>query len=509
VLLDLCFYTGRVTEQSDRKTAGMPEGRDGDTDPNQYFGLQILERIHGEFPDLPVIILSSMPREEISREFTSKGAFGFLPREREDSPELLKEYIWRHGLIRDETGEVVGCSKSLLLTLRSARRAASNRRNVLIRGERGAGKELLARYVWREGRRDSTRPFVIVNSAALSPTLFASELFGIKRRVATGVEERGGMIPSANKGDLFFDEIRDMSPEAQAGVLRVLEDRQIIPVGARTPIQVDVRFLSATNADVEEMAATGLFRPDLLDRLREGGAIFLPPLRARKADIPLLVEKFVQQAQELNSRAMKRDIDEGALDKIHSYDWPGNIRELRNCIFEAINSYPDVEHLVAEHIRLPEPHGRRSEIESSLSTEPPSISGVPPGTMDEIFHQLSRVTFDSTPVAQLSGKLTRLQSIFARIMAEYLRAALIATRKLDLQNLKGKPLIHPAAKLMTGNASLSASKAADIVKKLLGIHPESAQQILSDPILKEAYEIAVRLRPRRAKQQRKARNKAL
>jgi Sigma-54 interaction domain len=207
ILLDLCFYTGMVTAASARITSGMPEGRPGDDHPASYFGLQILEAIQTEFPDLPVVILSSKSRDEVSREFSAKGALGFLAREHVRSPELLKEYLLRHGLIPDDSGEIVGHSPSLLLALRTARRVALSRRNILIRGERGTGKELLARYIHRH-RSDvpQRRELVTVDSGTLSPSLFASELFGHKRGAFTGADrDREGRIVQAHGGDLFLD----------------------------------------------------------------------------------------------------------------------------------------------------------------------------------------------------------------------------------------------------------------------------------------------------------------
>ena len=186
VLLDLCFYTGKVTPESNRKASGMPEGRLDDDDPRQYFGLDLLKAIHARFPDLPVVILSSKPREQVSREFSQLGALAFLPRGIENGVNLLRDYIWRHGLIPDESGEIVGHSKALLMTLRAARRAASDRRNILIRGERGTGKELLARYIHRHSvQQQEQHPLVTVDSGALSPQLYGSELFGHKRGAFT------------------------------------------------------------------------------------------------------------------------------------------------------------------------------------------------------------------------------------------------------------------------------------------------------------------------------------
>ena len=353
VLLDLCFYTGRVTIESDRRAVGMPEGRDGDDDPERYFGVQILATLKDNFPDLPVVILSSKSRKEVSRDIAYLGALAFLPRDNVNSPDLLRDYIWTHGLIQDTSGAVVGQSRELLLALRAARRGASTRRNVLIRGERGTGKELLARYIHRQTVGPSDTPFVVVNSAVLAPELFASELFGIERGVATGVEQRPGLIQAGTGGDLFLDEISDMQAQVQGGVLRVIEERQFTPVGGRMHQSVNVRFLSATNSELESLVATAVFRHDLLDRLIEGGTVFLPALRDRKADIPLLVERFLRDAESTHPRAMNRAVDPETVDALMLHDWPGNIRELRNCVFNAVINYPDVEHLVPVHLRLP------------------------------------------------------------------------------------------------------------------------------------------------------------
>jgi hypothetical protein len=234
VLLDLCFYTGRVTEESHRRTPGMPEGRPGDDDPRRYFGLTLLEAIHREFPELPVLILSSKPRDEVSLEFSRRGALGFIARDDLRGPEILQDALWQHGLIPDPSADLVGTSLPVLLALREARRASAHRSNLLIRGERGTGKELLAGYVHRVSERDATqpaRPFVVVNSAVLRTDLFSSELFGIEPKTATGVDGKIGLVEAADGGDLFMDEIADMPPEAQASALRVLQDRQITLAG--------------------------------------------------------------------------------------------------------------------------------------------------------------------------------------------------------------------------------------------------------------------------------------
>jgi len=489
----------------------MPQGRDGDDDPGQYFGLRLLDEIVHEFPDLPVVILSSKSRDEVSLQFTSKGALGFLPREDEGSPELLRELIWRHGLVPDITGDIVGHSKSLLLALRAARRAAVNRQNILIRGERGTGKELFARYIHKHGRRGSSAPFVPVNSSVLSPTLYASELFGITRRVATNVDGREGLITAADGGFLFFDEIGDMLPETQSGILRVLEDREVTPVGSRNSYPVDVRFLSATNMDIEGKASIGSFRSDLLDRLREGGTVYLPPLRERKEDIPLLVEKIVREAENENPAALKRQIEKEAVQKICSYAWPGNVRQLRSAILNAVHNHPDVEHLVPGHIQLPAAQEASREMAFVAEQFSPLPAGQAQNGHDDDLNELISVldshVFDPAKPTELAGKLRGIEEAFARLIARYLKAALVATRQATPDNPDGKIRIHPAVKLMLNDNSLPATKAADTVKQLLQISPEATTLMLEDPILREAYEVALRLRPKKPRNQKQKESK--
>lgn len=506
ILLDLCFYTGRVTQESNRRTLGMPEGREGDDGPEQYFGLRLLDEIVHQFPDLPVVILSSKSRDEVSLEFTSKGALGFLPREDERSPELLREMIWRHGLVPDSTGDIVGHSKSLLLALRAARRAALNRQNILIRGERGTGKELFARYIYKHGRKGPSAPFVPVNSSVLMPTLYASELFGITKRVATNVDGREGLIMAADGGFLFFDEIGDMLPETQSGILRVLEYREVTPVGSRNSYPVDVRFLSATNMDIEGKASIGSFRSDLLDRLREGGTVYLPPLRERKDDIPLLVEMFVREAENENPAALKRQIESKALEKISSYAWPGNIRQLRSTILNSVNNHPDVEHLVPGHIQIPAGQEPKQVMVSIAEQSYSSLTGEAQQaheTLDGLMGALDDLAFDPTKPGELAGKLRRIEEAFARLIARYLKATLEATRQSTPDNPDGKVRIHPAVKLMMNDNSLPATKAADTVKQLLRICPDAITLMLEDPILKEAYDVALRLRPKKPQSQKR------
>jgi DNA-binding NtrC family response regulator len=505
VLLDLCFYTGMVTKRSDKSQSGMPEGRASDDDPRQYFGLRILERLHADLPELPVIILSSKQREEVSQSFTAHGALGFIPRTDSASPEKLRDYLWRHGLTPDASGQIVGNSPALLLALRAARRAAVDRRNVLIRGERGAGKELLAAYMNRNAAKEKQgRPLVTVDSGTLTPSLFGSELFGHVKGAYTGADRaREGRIVQADGGDLFLDEIGNLPPDVQTGLLRVLETRLVVPVGSNFGHEVDVRFIAATNEDIELKAATGGgFRADLLDRLREGGTIVLPPLKERREDIPLLVEQFVRQAETAHTGALRRKIGSDAMEKLCFYDWPGNIRELRNCILKAVNDHPDVEHLVPGHLifateAIPVQSfviPQKAHTGQGQGTPADATNGV---KLTDIIALLEHADVNPAETSSWAGQWPELQRGYAGITLRLLRAALIATRRVTPQNPEGGIKIHPAIKLLTGDSAITATKAADMVKRIFSGIPESVRaEAMRDPTLKAAHETAIRLRPR-------------
>ncbi|MCX7176046.1 MAG: sigma 54-interacting transcriptional regulator [Proteobacteria bacterium] len=435
VLLDLCFYTGAVTPASDGAFAGMPEGRPGDDDSGRYFGLTILERLRVECPDLPVVVLSSKQREEVSRSFTAGGALGFISRTDTAGPARLREFLWRHGLTPDHSGGIVGTSLPLLLALRAARRAATDRRNVLIRGERGTGKDLMARYLSRSGEIDTNQPpFIVVDSGALAPSLWASELFGHVRGAFTGADrERQGRIVQADKGDLFLDEIGNMPTDVQTGLLRVIETREVVPLGASSGREVDVRFISATNEEIERRAELGAgFRADLLDRLVSGGTIWLPPLRERRSDIPLLVEKFIREAEAGRKGALVRQVAPEALAALVSYDWPGNVRELRSVVFDAVNSHADVEHLVVGHLRFRKDGSKGRNDDSAVPALRPVAFD--PGTLaddgipsdnDKVI-SLARPFIRRENPGELNGSFDRLVAGFHEQLADAVEACLAA-----------------------------------------------------------------------------------
>ncbi|MGD0131687.1 MAG: sigma 54-interacting transcriptional regulator [Bryobacteraceae bacterium] len=230
--------------------------------------------------------------------------------------------------------EIVGTSRSLKAVLSRIAKVAPTDSTVLITGETGTGKELIARAIHKRSQR-SGRPFVSVNCAALPPTLVLSELFGHEKGAFTGATQRRlGRFEMADGGTIFLDEVGELLPDAQAALLRVLQEREFERVGGGQPIHTDVRVIAATNRDLNATLANGTFRRDLLYRLNVF-PIEMPPLRERKDDILMLVEYFVQRYA---NRAGKNilSIDQKTLDLLQSYDWPGNIRELQNVIERSI-----------------------------------------------------------------------------------------------------------------------------------------------------------------------------
>jgi PAS domain S-box-containing protein len=253
----------------------------------------------------------------------------------------LKEQLYRENLaLRDEVDrasmfeEIVGTSKQLKTVLARIAKVAPTDSTVLITGETGTGKELIARAVHKRSQR-SGHAFVSVNCAALAPSLISSELFGHEKGAFTGaVQRRLGRFEMADGGTIFLDEVGELLPDTQAALLRVLQEREFERVGGGRSVQVDVRVIAATNRDLNAAVAKGTFRQDLFYRLNVF-PIEVPPLRERKEDLLMLIEYFVQRYA---NRAGKniRSIDKKALDLLQSYEWPGNIRELQNVIERSV-----------------------------------------------------------------------------------------------------------------------------------------------------------------------------
>jgi len=242
----------------------------------------------------------------------------------------LREQIDRESMFED----IVGSSEALRKVLRQVAKVASSDSTVLILGETGTGKELIARAIHRRSNR-SERAFIGVNCAAIPPSLIASELFGHERGAFTGATQRRlGRFESANGGTIFLDEVGDLPPEIQIALLRVLQEREIERVGGNKLISIDVRVLAATNRDLDALVAEGKFRQDLLYRLSVV-PIRMPSLRERREDIPLLVEYFIGRFGKKAGKKF-RTIDKKTVGLFESYQWPGNVRELQNVIERAV-----------------------------------------------------------------------------------------------------------------------------------------------------------------------------
>jgi DNA-binding NtrC family response regulator len=310
-------------------------------------GLDVLAACAEADPALPVVLLTAYATVELAVDAMRAGAFDFIAKP--FRPEVVRavvrravehiELVRENELLKDEirrlgaSDELLGRSASVQELHRKIVRVAPTNATVLITGETGTGKELVARAIHRGSPRASNA-FVAINCAAFPETLLESELFGHEKGSFTGADRaRQGLFEAAHQGTLFLDEAGEMPLSLQAKLLRVLTDNQIMRVGARTPRTVDVRIVAATHRDLPQRVQEGLFREDLYYRLAVV-PIAVPPLRDRADDIPLLVEYFLGRAAR-DLRTQARAIEPAALEKLTRYPFPGNVRELKNLIERA------------------------------------------------------------------------------------------------------------------------------------------------------------------------------
>ena len=317
-------------------------------------GLEALERLQAKSEGetvLPVIVISGHGTVTDAVQATRLGAFDFLekPLDRERVVITLRNALRQGGLAR-ELGrlreqvrgrfEMIGSSPNMQKLFSEISKVAPTRGRVLITGESGSGKELIARAIHHNSPMASAS-FVKVNCAAISPELIESELFGHEKGAFTGaVNRKLGLFEVANGGTLFLDEIGDMSLPAQAKVLRALQTGELTRVGGERLIKVDVRVLAATNKDLTRAVEEGQFREDLFFRLNVI-PIHSPPLREHKEDIPELVQSFVEQICKENGYRHK-SVHAEVLDRLQQYHWPGNVRELKNIIERVVIMSDDV-----------------------------------------------------------------------------------------------------------------------------------------------------------------------
>ena len=313
-------------------------------------GVEILAAARQQDPDVPVILMTAQATLQSAMQAVNEGAFYYIQKPFRNDELLaiikraaehrnlrlenrtLKQEIKRRE--RHDHARPVGGSKSWIDVLRLAETVAPTDSTVLIQGESGTGKEVIARYIHELSTR-TEGPFQSINCGALPESLLESELFGHVKGSFTGaVRDKMGLFTAAAKGTFFLDEIGETTPATQVKLLRVLQHREVIPVGATEPIPIDTRLLAATNRDLEEEIKRGSFRSDLYYRLNVI-AIHVPPLRNRREDIPLLVDYFLQRTAAERNEEPKQPTEE-VLEALQSYDWPGNVRELENALERAV-----------------------------------------------------------------------------------------------------------------------------------------------------------------------------
>jgi DNA-binding NtrC family response regulator len=307
-------------------------------------GLAIVEAARSERPSVPVVVITGSDNKQAALEAVRRGAYGFFekPFDEEEVSHIVTQAARVRCLetevlkLRSELkmhrgfGRFVGTSAALERTLKQARSVADTSVTVLITGENGTGKEVLARAIHEEsGRRD--RPFVAVSCAALPEALIESELFGHVRGAFTDAKaDRVGRFELANGGTLFLDEIGELQQSVQVKLLRVLQERTFERVGSSRPVGVDIRLIAATNRDLEREVSAGRFREDLFYRLNVV-PLHMPALKERREDVPLLATHFATKVAEKHDRP-PAILDPVLLEALHEYDWPGNVRELENLV---------------------------------------------------------------------------------------------------------------------------------------------------------------------------------
>ena len=385
-------------------------------------GLEVLQRLHAAQPRLPVILMTAHGTTETAIEATKFGAYDYLVKPFE-MPELL-------GLVQKAIASsrmmiapvalgsttaardsIVGQSRAMQEIYKEIGRVAAKSVSVLIRGETGTGKELVARAIYQHSDR-AEKPFIAVNCAAIPETLLESELFGHERGAFTGADARRiGRFEQAHGGTIFLDEIGDLSPNTQAKLLRVLQEKSIQRLGGREIIPIDARVIAATHRDLEAAMAEKEFRDDLFYRLSVV-VITMPPLRERAEDIPTLVQYFLRRyGKELD--AERATIHPKAVQLLVEQPWPGNIRELENTVRKAL--------LLARGYAI-----GVADIRKALSASPARIAG-------------------GSPIAAYVAKLL---SAASRGDAENVRA--------DLFENADRELFTQAIKLAQGNQTKAA-----------------------------------------------------
>ena len=384
-------------------------------------GLTVLKQIKSIQPECQVIMLTGLNTARSAFVAKGTGAFDYLtkPFDVEELRLKVEHAVEKIQLsrelerLKEEVGRkygveyVIGKSKQIVDVFKAVSMVAGKKSTVLITGESGTGKELIARAIHFNSDRRS-KPFVVVNCAALPDTLIESELFGYERGAFTNASQKKiGRFELAHGGTLFLDEIGELNIGTQAKFLRAIEQETFTRLGGTDEIKVDVRVIAASNRDLEQMAKNAEFRPDLFYRLNVV-SLFLPPLRERRDDIPLLLDHFLRLKAQEHSIAIKT-LSPEVVDFFVSYPWPGNIRELENLI-ERLTILTPHETVMLRDL----PHGMRSTDQTAtlkedvLSGSRPLSDAVDEFERELIVKALQRTGFNQTKAASLLGTSRRI-----------------------------------------------------------------------------------------------------
>jgi len=362
-------------------------------------GADLLRALKDQLSDITLILLTAQGTIDSAVEAIKEGAYDYLskPVDPQRLQILLQKAVERQDTLREvralrrqlreqgSFGRIIGNSPGIRAVYRVIEQSAPTNASVLISGESGTGKELIAQTIHELSPR-ATFPFVAINCAAIPETLLESEIFGHEKGAFTGAtDRRTGVFELAHRGTLFLDEIAEMMPATQVKLLRVLQERIFRRLGGRQEISVDVRVIAATNQNPQDAVNSGKLREDLFYRLNVF-AIDLPPLRARREDIPLLVQTFLTEFNRTNAKSI-RGVDQEAMYILERYPWPGNIRELRNVI-ERATILAESEFIEPRHL----PPTLISRGEASL----PTLTIGPGTTVDEAERRLILLTLDHT-----------------------------------------------------------------------------------------------------------------
>ncbi|MBI5603741.1 MAG: sigma-54-dependent Fis family transcriptional regulator [Deltaproteobacteria bacterium] len=372
-------------------------------------GISLMEEFHRLIPDMPVMILTAYGSIESAVEAMKKGAYSYLtkPFDPQDllfqikialeNRRLTSEVKRLENLLEEHFGfsNIIGRSEKMRNLLEEVSQIAKTESTVYIHGESGTGKELIARAIHMASNRKN-KAFVAINCAALPEGLLESRLFGHEKGAFTGaIKSTKGLFARAHEGTIFLDEIGDMPLGIQAKLLRVLQERNFYPVGSEQLVDVDVRVIVATNKDLEALVKQGLFREDLFYRIHVI-PLYLPPLRDRKEDIPLLAEHFRKKfAQQMHKEV--KGLAPLAMQKMMLYDWPGNVRELENAIEYALAMTQ--QDIISEELILQQTKGV-----ASSTTLQPLKEARNAYEKSYLIHLLSICKGNITKAAKLAGK---------------------------------------------------------------------------------------------------------